>query len=164
MGQQQLLLLVLGIVIVGIAVVAGIQAFSEGKSKSERDAAASDAMRIVSDAQAWRLKPQAFGGGAGKDLSSYSLKFQDLGYPNATTTTVDGQQVEGNGVQANGTYKTVSGCYTLSSLQGGIATLSIELLDADGVSCSGEEYARVNIMGTTSNDIIWTYNTGSESN
>ena len=52
MGQQQLLLLVLGIVIVGIAVVAGITAFSEGKDKADRDAAAADAMRIVSDVQA----------------------------------------------------------------------------------------------------------------
>ena len=63
MGQQQLLLLVLGIVIVGIAVVAGIQAFSEGKQKAEQDAAVSDAMRIISDLQAWYLKPTAFGGG-----------------------------------------------------------------------------------------------------
>ena len=62
MGQQQLLLLVLGIVIVGIAVVAGIQAFSEGKQKAEQDAAVSDAMRIISDVQAWKLKPGAFGG------------------------------------------------------------------------------------------------------
>jgi hypothetical protein len=64
MGQQQLLLLVLGIVIVGIAVVAGIQAFSEGKDKADRDAMVTDAMRVISDIQAWKLKPAAFGGGA----------------------------------------------------------------------------------------------------
>src|SRR3712207_5260931 len=68
MGQQQLLLLVLGIVIVGIAVVAGIQAFSEGKTKAARDAATSDAMRLISDIQAWKLKPAAFGGGASAGL------------------------------------------------------------------------------------------------
>ena len=34
MGQQQLLLLVLGIVIVGLAVVVGIQAFGENQKKA----------------------------------------------------------------------------------------------------------------------------------
>jgi Tfp pilus assembly ATPase PilU len=34
MGQQQLLLLVLGIVIVGLAVVVGIQAFSENQKQA----------------------------------------------------------------------------------------------------------------------------------
>ena len=38
MGQQQLLLLVLGIVIVGLAVVVGIQAFSENQRKANADA------------------------------------------------------------------------------------------------------------------------------
>ena len=50
MGQQQLLLLVLGIVIVGLAVVVGIQAFSENQKKSNADALVNDAIRIASDA------------------------------------------------------------------------------------------------------------------
>ena len=162
MGQQQLLLLVLGIVIVGIAVVAGIQAFSEGKSKSARDAAASDAMRIVSDAQAWKLKPQAFGGGAGKKVAP---TFRDLGYPDAVTTTdTGGNSITGTGVQdADGKeYRTVSGCYTIddgiakTAANGGVASISISLLEEDGVSC-GAKYATVDIKGTTSDDIIWSY-------
>jgi hypothetical protein len=64
MGQQQLLLLVLGIVIVGLAVVVGIQAFSENQKKANADALVNDAIRIASDAQAWKLKPGACGGGA----------------------------------------------------------------------------------------------------
>ena len=51
MGQQQLLLLVLGIVIVGLAVVVGIQAFSENQKKSNADALVNDAIRIASYAQ-----------------------------------------------------------------------------------------------------------------
>ena len=62
MGQQQLLLLVLGIVIVGLAVVVGIQAFGENQTKANADAMVNDGVRIASDAQAWALKPQAFGG------------------------------------------------------------------------------------------------------
>ncbi|OZC01944.1 hypothetical protein [Rubricoccus marinus] len=70
MGQQQLLLLVLGIVIVGLAVVVGIQAFGENQQKSNIDAMTNDGIRIASDAQAWALKPQAFGGGEGNFCSN----------------------------------------------------------------------------------------------
>ena len=62
MGQQQLLLLVLGIVIVGLAVVVGIQAFAENQKKANADALVMTSMRIASDAQAWLRKPAAFGG------------------------------------------------------------------------------------------------------
>lgn len=62
MGQQQLLLLVLGIVIVGLAVVVGINAFSENRIKSNADALVTDGLRIASDIQAAALKPTQFGG------------------------------------------------------------------------------------------------------
>ena len=77
MGQQQLLLLVLGIVIVGLAVVVGIQAFGENQKKANSDAMTNDVIRIASDAQAWNLKPTAFGGGNG---SFTNVSFEKLGY------------------------------------------------------------------------------------
>ena len=87
MGQQQLLLLVLGIVIVGLAVVVGIQAFGENQSKANADALINDGIRIASDAQAWALKPTAFGGGDGDFLSGpandVDVSFDLLGYDNA---------------------------------------------------------------------------------
>lgn len=75
MGQQQLLLLVLGIVIVGLAVVVGIQAFGENQKKANADAMVNDVVRIASDAQAFSLKPAAFGG---DDLNAAT--FEKLGY------------------------------------------------------------------------------------
>nr|BCX01718.1 MAG: hypothetical protein KatS3mg041_1764 [Bacteroidota bacterium] len=66
MGQQQLLLLVLGIVIVGIAIVVGIQAFSANAKKANQDAMLQDLLRLATDAQAWAKKPVEFGGGGGK--------------------------------------------------------------------------------------------------
>ncbi len=72
MGQQQLLLLVLGIVIVGLAVVAGINAFSENQAKSNKDALINEGMRIATDMQAWKLKPSQFGGGGG-DWTDFTL-------------------------------------------------------------------------------------------
>ncbi len=79
MGQQQLLLLVLGIVIVGLAVVVGIQAFGENQKKANADALVNDAIRIASDAQAWKLKPAAFGGGAA-ETGFTGLTLQQMGY------------------------------------------------------------------------------------
>lgn len=89
MGQQQLLLLVLGIVIVGLAVVVGIQAFGENQKKANSDALVNDAIRIASDAQAWKLKPAAFGGGANADGMT-GITLQQLGYE------VDGSDVYRN--------------------------------------------------------------------
>src|SRR6056297_3138890 len=79
MGQQQLLLLVLGIVIVGLAVVVGIQAFGENQKKANADALVNDAVRIASDAQAWKLKPAAFGGGAAAD-GMVGFTLEQVGY------------------------------------------------------------------------------------
>ena len=147
MGQQQLLLLVLGMVIVGIAVVAGIQAFSEGKEKAARDAAVSDAMRIISDIQAWKMKPAAFGGGAS---SNNIPTFYDLGYPKV-------------GILEDSKYKTVNGCYEISNYttppsgssgssgSSGIADLKIYL----DTGCSGSPIAVVHIGGTTVDDLQW---------
>ncbi len=105
MGQQQLLLLVLGIVIVGLAVVVGIQAFSENQKKANADALVMTAMRIASDAQAWIRKPPQFGGapldGSGNRITDYSgltagtdISLSGLGYP----VNGSGQYVDVNGV------------------------------------------------------------------
>lgn len=84
MGQQQLLLLVLGIVIVGLAVVVGIQAFSENQKKANADSLVNDGIRLASDAQAWSLKPEAFGGPSStEDLGD--ADFSALGVGTGTT-------------------------------------------------------------------------------
>ena len=62
MGQQQLLLLVLSTVIVGLATVAGIQAFDQGQSQAANDALTQRAVSIASDIQAQASKPGQLGG------------------------------------------------------------------------------------------------------
>lgn len=115
MGQQQLLLLVLGIVIVGLAVVVGIQAFGENQKKANSDALVNDGVRIASDAQAWVLKPTAFGGGNG---SFEDVTFQQLGY-NASDNTAAAVysnlngEFQLSGISANGV--TITGCSTAAS-------------------------------------------------
>ncbi|NQT10046.1 MAG: hypothetical protein HQ573_02625, partial [Desulfobacteraceae bacterium] len=64
MGQQQLLLIVLGTIIVGVAVVVGINMFGQGAVNAERDALLQDVNSIASNAAAYWRKPAALGGGA----------------------------------------------------------------------------------------------------
>lgn len=144
MGQQQLLLLVLGIVIVGIAVVAGIQAFSEGKTKADRDAAQSDAMRVISDMQAWKLKPAAFGGGSG--ASGFTgVSFKAIGIPDSSIT--------------NAHYQTTSACIKLTA--GASATLDV-FVRSSSAACAatmptGNKVGTATIAGTTVNSVSWAY-------
>ena len=69
MGQQQLLLIVLGTIIVGVAVVVGINMFTTGAINAERDALLQDVNNIASTAAAYWRKPAALGGGA-RDFSA----------------------------------------------------------------------------------------------
>jgi hypothetical protein len=63
MGQQQLLLIVLGVIIVGIAVVVGINIFSASSANANRDAVVSDLTNLGAMAQQYYRKPTAMGGG-----------------------------------------------------------------------------------------------------
>jgi hypothetical protein len=63
MGQQQLLLLVMGAIIVGIAVVAGIQAVLESYGRGESDGILARNLSIASNAVFWKSKMDPFDGG-----------------------------------------------------------------------------------------------------
>ncbi|MEM9996261.1 MAG: hypothetical protein AAF809_01070 [Bacteroidota bacterium] len=82
MGQQQLLLLVLGIVIVGLAVVSGIEAFEDNDRRNALDNMAASAHRVVTDMIAWRAKPGALGGGQEASASApfNNVQLSALGY------------------------------------------------------------------------------------
>ncbi len=62
MGQQQLLLLALSAVIVGLSVVAGIEAFGEGQRQATQDALAQRAVLIGTDIVVAHEKPSQLGG------------------------------------------------------------------------------------------------------
>ena len=63
MGQQQLLLLILAAIIVGIAIVMGINMFGENAVQANQDAVTQDVLTIASRAQGWYRRPAAMGGG-----------------------------------------------------------------------------------------------------
>jgi len=66
MGQQQLLLIVLGVIVVGIAVVVGINLFNANATSANRDGVISDLNNISAMAQQYYKKPTSMGGGGNK--------------------------------------------------------------------------------------------------
>ena len=143
MGQQQLLLLVLGIVIVGLAVVVGIQAFSENQKKSNADSLVNDAIRIASDAQAWKLKPAAFGGGAGA-VEWTGLNFGQIGY-------TEGDQGFHPGTAATATmYENLNGTFALSGQVAGPLVITATSFDANDAALNT---VVVTVAGTSTGNI-----------
>jgi len=65
MGQQQLLLIVLGVIIVGIAIVVGINLFQAQAEESAKDSMIAAATNIGAMAQQYYKKPVTMGGGGG---------------------------------------------------------------------------------------------------
>ncbi|NGP87996.1 hypothetical protein [Fodinibius halophilus] len=63
MGQQQLLLVILVTIIVGIATVVAINTFSAASDSANVDAVRNDLLSIASSAQQYYMKPEALGGG-----------------------------------------------------------------------------------------------------
>ena len=130
MGQQQLLLLVLGIVIVGLAVVVGIQAFSENQKKANADSLVNDGIRLASDAQAWSLKPKAFGGpDTDEDLGD--VDFSNLGVGTGTTG-----------------YSNTNGSFSITPGDG-----CIVITGDNGLTGSKENKVYISVRGTSQNDI-----------
>jgi hypothetical protein len=146
MGQQQLLLLVLGIVIVGLAVVVGIQAFSENQKKANADAMVNDAIRIASDAQAWKLKPAAFGGGASS--GDWIVTFDQMGYET-------GDQSYSSATATDTEYENLNAIYALAGTATEL-TITGTSYETDGTTALN--VVTVVVDGTTPNDIVTTVN------
>jgi hypothetical protein len=72
MGQQQLLLIVLGVIVVGIAVVVGINLFNANSVSANRDGVVSDLNNLGAMAQQYYKKPTAMGGG-GNSFTGWTL-------------------------------------------------------------------------------------------
>lgn len=136
MGQQQLLLLVLGVVIVGLATVIGLDAYAQKHRQVNADALVDDAIRVAAQAQTWRITPRVFGGGL----------------ENADATPWAGASfgVFGLTVDDDGKYITANGLMTLA-VAGTTLTLTAENTDL------GNQIV-VTVNGLTPHDITTTVN------
>lgn len=93
MGQQQLLLIVLGIIIVGIAIAVGVNMFQSSAVDTNRQAMISDLANLASKAQRYYRTPDQLGGGS-QDFQGFYLHPVDTGNANGsysvTTTAPSG--------------------------------------------------------------------------
>ncbi|MCX6174740.1 MAG: hypothetical protein NTZ27_08335 [Ignavibacteriales bacterium] len=64
MGQQQLLLIALGVIIVGIAIFVGINLFRANAIETKRNNVTNELVNLASMAQQYYMKPGAMGGGS----------------------------------------------------------------------------------------------------
>jgi type II secretory pathway pseudopilin PulG len=83
MGQQQLLLIILGVIIVGIAIAVGLSLFSAQSVQSNRDAIINDLNNLAAQAYQFRIRPQSMGGGQG-DYTTFSIPSKMATNENAT--------------------------------------------------------------------------------
>jgi hypothetical protein len=63
MGQQQFLLLCLGVIVVGIAIFVGIQLFAADSTESNKDGVTNSLLSVAADAYHFKLRPTTLGGG-----------------------------------------------------------------------------------------------------
>ena len=86
MGQQQLLLIVLGVIVVGIAVVVGINLFNANAESSTQDSIVSQGTNIGAMAQQYYKKPSSMGGG-GNAFTGFDTKVWPTLPANLKTST-----------------------------------------------------------------------------
>lgn len=138
MGQQQLLLLVLGVVIVGLAVVVGIEAFEVNDRKARLDGLANDAVRIAAEVQAWSLKSPVYGGP--EEGGGFSAVTMDaLGYRDDA-----------------GVYETLNGRFVLTDTQADCVRLlgvppEFDVVNGDPADL--DHYVQVVITGAQPSDV-----------
>src|SRR5713101_2537860 len=65
MGQQQLLLIILGVIIVGIAIAVGISQFGAHSTQANKDGVTSSLVNIAANAYQFKIRPTTMGGGGG---------------------------------------------------------------------------------------------------
>ena len=101
MGQQQLLLLLLSTVIVGLAVVVGIEAFEEGSFRARQDQYTGEAVALAGEVVAWQMKPSIIGGNENSAdvsrLSMASIGREETGVEGGSYFERDGNRYTLNG-------------------------------------------------------------------
>ncbi len=95
MGQQQLLLIVLGIIIVGIAIAISIQLFRQGAIDNKRDLLVNECNSLASIAIGYFKKPREFGGG-GKSFVGWQIpgSMQSTTTGNYTISNIQHDELE----------------------------------------------------------------------
>jgi hypothetical protein len=86
MGQQQILLIVLSVILVGIAIAVGITMFSSQAEQNHVDMIIADLNNLSAVAYQYYLRPLSMGGG-GNSFTDFDLYFNSLGGWDSATST-----------------------------------------------------------------------------
>tara|TARA_R110002096_G_scaffold86990_6_gene199821 strand:+ start:8439 stop:8882 length:444 start_codon:yes stop_codon:yes gene_type:complete len=146
MGQQQLLLVILVTIIVGIATVVAINTFSSASDSSNVDMVRNDVVSLAASAQGYYMKPAMLGGGGN---SFNGITFNQVAFP------TDG--IAGDGLTAFNS----NGHYTIAGTDTTITVTAIPSSRADGPMSltSGLATDEVALAASiTPNGITWTAN------
>jgi len=73
MGTQQLLLIIVGVIVIGVIIAAGITLFQDHAAATNRDAIANDLVHAATVAQVYWRKPKIMGGG-GSSFVGFNLR------------------------------------------------------------------------------------------
>jgi len=153
MGQQQLLLVILVTIIVGIATVVAINTFSAAADSANLDAVRQDVATIAASAQGFYMKPTMLGGG-GQDFTD--ITFDNMAFP------ADGISNDGLTAQnQNGRY-VISAAnannFTVTANPASDPTYTPGTIDANGLLTGGAA-ATDQLSATVEPDnLVWTTN------
>ena len=106
MGQQQLLLIVLSVIIVGVAVSVGVNMFQSGAVDANRQALVSDVVNYAAKAQRHYRTPEALAGG-GQNFDGFKLQRLDTANANGVFTISTSKPNDKSGV--SGSISPISG-------------------------------------------------------
>ncbi len=101
MGQQQLLLVILGIIIVGVAISLSIQLFRANAIDRKREILVNESQNIASIALSYYKKPKMMGGG-GRTFTGWTIPSQLVSTVNGTYTAqvlTDSTIITGTGTE-----------------------------------------------------------------
>ncbi len=91
MGQQQLLLVILGVIVVGLAVMIGVLLFADSAKSANRDAVTNGLINLAAQAQQYYRRPATLGGGQG----SFAGLTADAAGLRKLTSMVNGRNADG---------------------------------------------------------------------
>jgi hypothetical protein len=114
MGQQQLLLIILGVIIVGIAIAVGLSLFSANSIQANQDAIINDVNNLAANAYQYRIRTSSMGGGnnsyvgynvPGKLSANANATYAASGQ-SATACIITGKSIPVSGATVEGTLAT----------------------------------------------------------
>ena len=103
MGQQQLLLLILGVIIVGVALAVGLGLFGAHGTEANKDGITSSLINIAADAHGYKMRPKTLGGGR-PSFVGYTIPVRMLQDDNGSYQVVSGTESDSS-ITLQGTSK-----------------------------------------------------------